>query len=121
MLLLGLATYATTGTCSIVSEMNSWSLKQRRAVEVRTNGAVLDVVCFRSTLRRTIGSVGSARCESGPTYSFDPSGAHACRLPAVREWHALRGTFDRVFESLRSPPSHEVGCTSTIGAFLGDG
>src|SRR6266550_2939182 len=59
------------------------------------------------------------RGDSGPTHRFGPSGTHTHWLPAIREWHSVSGTLDRVFESLRSQPSHQVGCTSTIRAVAG--
>src|SRR5438128_10116788 len=41
------------------------------------------------------------RGDSGPTHRFGPSGTHTHWLPAIREWHSVSGTLDRVFESLR--------------------
>src|SRR5690348_6556016 len=88
----------------------------RAAVEARTNMAVLHVVCFPSMQRRAVGIIRSSRREPGTTHGFDSGDADARWLPAVREWHSLRRALDRVFESLRSQPSHQVGGTSAIGA-----
>ena len=41
------------------------------------------------------------RGDSGPTHRFGPSGTHTHWLPAIREWHSVSRTLDRVFESLR--------------------
>src|SRR5207245_7989525 len=100
------------------SENEFVECKAEEAVEVRANSSVLDVVCIPSIRRCTVGHMGSSRRESGPTHRFDPSGTHTHWLPAIREWHSVSGTLDRVFESLRSQPSHQVGCTSTIELLL---
>ena len=62
----------------------------RATVEVRTNMAVLYVAFFPSMQHRAVGIIGCSRREPGTTHSFDSGDAHACGLPAVREWHSLR-------------------------------
>lgn len=84
--------------------------------EARSKVAVLDTACFPSIQRCAVRNISSARCESGPTYSFYSSDTNARRIPAVRDWHVARGALDRVFEPLRIERSYQISCSSAIGA-----
>ena len=65
------------------------------------------------------GAIGyDIRCggQSGTADGIDACDTHAARLPAVLEWRACCGTFNRVFKAHRDKPSHQTRRPSKVGA-----